>query len=154
MLRPQAKSRGIKLHFKNLTNRTLGNVMHSVDEMRVKQVLVNLLSNAIKFSKALESIEISLEVTEGEETDIVALSVVDTGVGMSQQDMDKLFKPYMKTSDAKSKKANPYGNGLGLSISQNIAKALGGEIKAKSALGRGSKFKFQFPAKRADLAEI
>lgn len=51
MLRPQAKARGINLHFKNRARSTLGNVLHYVDEMRVKQVLMNLLSNAIKFSK-------------------------------------------------------------------------------------------------------
>ena len=102
MLRPQAKTRGINLHFKNLAKNTLGNVLHSVDEMRVKQVVMNLLSNAIKFSKAQQSIEISMDVTEGAEKDSVALSVTDTGVGMSQEDMDKLFQPYMKASDANS----------------------------------------------------
>jgi signal transduction histidine kinase len=66
-------------------------------------------------------------------------------------DINSLFKPFHKTDDRESRAANPYGNGLGLSISKQIAIALGGDITVKSQVGSGSTFSFNFPAELVKL---
>ena len=77
---------------------------------------------------------------------IILISVQDRGIGLSEEDANKLFSPFFRSSDKKSKKRNPNGNGLGLSICRNVARNLGGDITFSSALGEGSTFVFTFEA--------
>lgn len=72
---------------------------------------------------------------------------------MAEEEVKKLFTPFFRSQDEASQKANPYGNGLGLSICQNIAKGLGGSLDVYSQLGEGSTFKFDFSAKRSSKAK-
>lgn len=72
----------------------------------------------------------------------------DQGIGMSEQEVENLFTPFFRSKNEESLKANPYGNGLGLSICQNIAKGLLGSLTVKSELGVGSVFCLEFPAQR------
>lgn len=110
------------------------------DERRAKQVLMNLVSNAVKFTERGD-IEIRLEKKDRS----VEISVRDTGIGIKQEDMDKLFKPFSQIFVKGMPKQE--GTGLGLYISKKIAGLLNCEISAASEFGKGSKFVFSLPLK-------
>ncbi len=110
----------------------------NIDRLRVTQVIVNLLSNASKFSP--EGSHIQIDATENE--DAVLIQVSDTGVGISQEDIPKLFKPFPGILV----KGNVSGTGLGLNISKGIVDLHGGEIWAESeGIGKGTTFAFSLP---------
>jgi signal transduction histidine kinase len=103
------------------------------DKQRVNQVLVNLIGNAIKFT---EEGEISIVIQKSNEN--AEISVKDTGPGIKKEDLDKLFKPFSRiTVPGKFKE----GTGLGLYLSQKLAKLLEGELSVESEFGKGSTFK-------------
>ena len=108
-----------------------------------------MISNAIKFSFKRDKIEVVVDKTiKDERSVVIAVTVKDRGIGMSQNDVDNLFKPYFRTSDSKSKRMNASSHGLGLSICHKICVALGGEITVKSSPDIGSDFTFTFTAER------
>jgi signal transduction histidine kinase len=111
---------------------------HVFDELRLVQVLRNLIQNSSKFSPDGSTIWLRVQKVD----DTVRFSVTDEGVGLSPEDIPKLFKPFPKI-----KKPNYYeGTGLGLSICNGIVEAHGGELRAESpGLGRGSTFTFTIP---------
>jgi signal transduction histidine kinase/DNA-binding response OmpR family regulator len=102
------------------------------DENRFRQILDNLLSNACKFTTN-GTITIDARA-DGEFLDI---AVIDTGVGISDSAMDKLFKPFSKVSDSS---LNPDGTGLGLVISRELARKMGGDLTVTSVPGQGCTF--------------
>jgi signal transduction histidine kinase/CheY-like chemotaxis protein len=112
----------------------------SADEKRLRQVLINLLGNAIKFtdqgSVTLRVEPLSLET----QTTRIRFSVADTGVGISLEDLNKLFQAFEQVGD-KTRQAE--GTGLGLVISQQIVQLMGGQIQVESKLGVGSDFFFE-----------
>ena len=110
------------------------------DQKRIKQVLINLVSNSFKFT---ERGGIKIKVTEFKRHDeeFLKFEVSDTGVGISQKDIPKLFKMFGMLSKHRSK-LNKSGSGLGLSISKRIVESLGGNIKVSSRENEGTKFKF------------
>lgn len=115
-----------------------GDYMLNVDMIRMMQVLVNLVMNASKFSPEGSQIKITTE----KESDMARISVSDEGVGIKEEDIPKLFKPFpgIKVKGVKD------STGLGLSISKGLVELHGGEIWAESAgLGKGSKFTFTCP---------
>ena len=110
--------------------------MHA-DQMRLRQALLNLMSNANKFT---DRGTISIDAHQGQENgrDWITLAVADTGIGMTAEQMDKLFQEF---SQASSTTASKYGGtGLGLVISQRFCQMMGGDITVESELGRGSTF--------------
>jgi signal transduction histidine kinase len=109
------------------------------DSARIEQVLNNLISNGIKYSKEDTSIIIKLKT----ETDRIRLTVIDHGVGIPQEEMSKLFKPFSKTSAATT--AGESSTGLGLFTCMKIVEAHKGEIGAISEVGSGSEFFFTLP---------
>ena len=111
------------------------------DKRRVKQIIVNLLSNAVKFTA--EQGEIFLEVRGDRSEGLVYVSVRDTGIGISEQDMDLLFVPFEQIDSSISRKYE--GSGLGLDISKKLAELHGGDITVKSELGKGSVFTLHLP---------
>jgi two-component system phosphate regulon sensor histidine kinase PhoR len=107
------------------------------DQGRVEQVLVNLIHNAIKFTDAGGRVTVSAEA-DGE---FVRVSVADTGVGISQDDLPRIFERFYKTDKARS----GGGTGLGLAIAKHIIEAHGGQIRVSSEKGEGSTFSFTLP---------
>jgi CheY-like chemotaxis protein len=119
------------------------------DPDRLTQVVTNLLSNAIKFT---EEGSITCELDRGEE--VIAVKVIDTGIGLAQEDLDQIFDRFKQIGDTLTDK--PKGTGLGLPISREIIEYHGGRIWADSELGRGSTMIFTLPAmkQQATVAKV
>lgn len=109
---------------------------HVVDPLRLRQILSNLLSNALKFTHK-GGVRVELErLMEDEGSQTLALRVHDSGIGIGQEQQDKLFTPF---AQAEAGTARSYGGtGLGLAISQRLAAAMGGELGLRSRLGEGT----------------
>lgn len=113
------------------------------DKSRLLQVLVNLTGNAIKFTDN-GSVRVSISVTrKSGSVRMLHVDVVDTGIGITTEQQQNIFKPFGQADKSISSKYG--GTGLGLNISQKIIKALGGEIKVKSRPKSGSQFYFSIP---------
>jgi signal transduction histidine kinase len=115
--------------------------MHA-DQMRLHQALLNLMSNANKFT---EHGAISIDARQGQESgrDWITIAVADTGIGMTPEQMGKLFQEF---SQASSTTASKYGGtGLGLAISRRFCQMMGGDITVESEPGRGSTFTIRLP---------
>ncbi|UCG34907.1 MAG: PAS domain-containing protein [Candidatus Omnitrophota bacterium] len=110
-----------------------------MDAERIYQVISNLLGNAIKFTE--ENGEVLLEARILQ--DRVRIEVLDTGIGITQKNLPKLFNKFMQSSDLTPAKRK--GLGLGLSIAKDLVEKHGGEIWAESKIGVGSKFYFTLP---------
>ena len=110
------------------------------DNKRIKQVLINLISNSFKFTER-GRIEIKIGEFKRNGDDFLKFEVSDTGVGISKQDIPKLFKMFGMLSKHRNQ-LNQSGSGLGLSISKRIVESLGGKIKVKSREGEWTKFTF------------
>lgn len=110
------------------------------DALRLEQVLINLVSNAVKFT---ESGSITLRVqclTCSAEACQLAFEVRDTGIGLDEQDVPRLFKPFTQADTSTTRRFG--GTGLGLSICRKLVRMMGGEIQVTSTLGQGSCFSF------------
>ena len=111
------------------------------DQRRLKQILVNLLSNAVKFTE--EGGHISLETRSNPERNAIEISVTDSGIGISNSDIERLFRPFTQLD---SKLSRQYaGTGLGLSLVLRLAELHGGSVEVKSELGKGSCFTVSLP---------
>lgn len=109
------------------------------DELRFRQVLINLATNAIKFTNAGEVwVGVRFEQT-GPERGVMRCAVRDTGVGLSPEDLDRVFELFTQAGKSVTDGAIA-GSGLGLTISRYLAQAMGGRIEASSRLGEGSTF--------------
>ncbi len=115
--------------------------MISADERRLKQILVNLLSNAVKFTP--EGGKVGLEVTGNAEAEVIHFTVWDTGIGISQEDMPRLFQPFVQLDSDLSRKYT--GTGLGLSLVSRMTELHGGSVSVKSEPGQGSRFIISLP---------
>jgi len=124
------------------------NLNYISDELRLSQVLTNLLSNAVKFTPEGGKISLTVEKT-GQEKSVNTLrfSVSDTGIGMSSEQVSRLFNAFEQADGSVSRRFG--GSGLGLAISKNIVEKMGGRIWAESTLGVGSTFSFEIPLERA-----
>jgi CheY-like chemotaxis protein/nitrogen-specific signal transduction histidine kinase len=114
-----------------------------VDDKRLRQVLLNLLGNAVKFA---DHGEIVLSVRRvatsgnGQTTVRLRFEVEDSGIGMSEEQLSRIFQPFEQVSDIRRREA---GTGLGLAISQQLIRLMGGNIQVRSKLGKGSLFWFE-----------
>ena len=113
------------------------------DITRVRQVLYNLLSNACKFTKE-GAISLRVAREAAPTGDLVRLAVGDSGIGMTPEQLAKLFQPFAQADSSTTR--NFGGTGLGLSICRKLARLMGGEISVTSELGKGSTFTVEIPA--------
>jgi PAS domain S-box-containing protein len=118
------------------------------DPTRVRQILYNLLSNAMKFTQAGE-VGVRLSRLE----DGLAITVTDTGMGMTRAQTERLFQKFAQADASTTRKFG--GSGLGLAIARELAVAMGGDIEARSAVGEGSTFtvRLSLPWVRPDIDE-
>ncbi len=131
---PGAAEKGLEV----LTEVPEGIVLFS-DRRRIKQVLVNLVSNAVKFTDQ-GSVTIAARVSEDDNLEV---RVIDTGVGIRKQDMNRLFEPFQQVGPSLAKKHG--GTGLGLHLTKKLAGLLKADISAESEYGKGSEFTFVIP---------
>lgn len=127
----------------------------TVDELRIKQVLINLLTNAIKFTpeggqvtlkvtvKPIPNSEAALEPERSSNSLVILLQVIDTGIGISPTDLAKLFQPFTQIDSSLNRKH--MGTGLGLAMVQQIAELHGGWVKVDSQPNQGSCFTVALP---------
>ena len=117
------------------------------DEIRIKQVITNLLSNAVKYTTE-GSVVFSMRSSKcEEEPDCVMLKVCvkDTGIGIRQEDLDRLFVAFERIDEHKNR--NVEGTGLGMAIAQSFLHMMGSKIEVKSEYGKGSEFSFDLKQK-------
>jgi predicted ATPase/signal transduction histidine kinase/CheY-like chemotaxis protein/tRNA A-37 threonylcarbamoyl transferase component Bud32 len=120
------------------------------DEKRLRQVLINLLGNAIKFTdQGSVTLRVSTQPERGK-MPVVRFEVRDTGVGMSQEQLGKIFLPFEQVGDTQRRAA---GTGLGLAISRQLVEIMGSELQVASELGQGSTFWFEIPLPIVDIEE-
>ncbi len=123
----------------------------STDEGKLRQILINLLGNAIKFTKnGRIALKVDVEVPivgKGR----LAVSVEDTGVGISPEELNKLFRHFEQTESGRRSQA---GTGLGLAISREYARLLGGDITVKSEAGIGSTFRLEIPIEAGEKVAV
>jgi len=133
-VRPLANQQGLALYVDIADE--IG-FMHS-DERRVVQILLNLIGNSIKFTDVGE-----VRIRCGIENDFLLIDIKDTGEGIRQQDMDKLFRTFQQVDSGVDRVHE--GTGLGLSISKKLVEKLGGNIQVVSEWGKGSIFTVRLP---------
>jgi signal transduction histidine kinase len=132
----------------------------TTDEGKLRQVLLNLLSNAIKFTdqgQVILRIRVADEAENAlsEETDpisqthILEFEVEDTGCGVAQAELDKLFQPFEQTEAGRR---SQQGTGLGLAISREFIRLMGGDISVQSQVNVGTTFRFSIPVQVGDLS--
>jgi two-component system sensor histidine kinase/response regulator len=111
------------------------------DPLRLGQVLLNLVSNAVKFTDHGEVVIHTERLASSEEGNVVLrFSVRDTGIGMTAEQVDKLFQPFTQADSSTTRKYG--GTGLGLSICRRLVALMGGEVSVESCEGKGSTFAF------------
>jgi len=142
-LRPVAGGKGLELR---LTGRQDPLLVHA-DRDKVGQVLMNLIGNAIKFTPSGGSVEVDLT---GEEEELAAVRITDTGDGIPPEELPRIFDKFYQVQLGLEAKAK--GTGLGLSIAKGLVELQGGRIWAESQVGHGSTFFFTLP--RRPLAEL
>ena len=117
------------------------------DEIRIKQVITNILSNAVKYTKE-GSVTFSINSSKCDDSpDYVNLhvSVADTGIGIKEEDLDKLFEAFERIEEKKNR--NIEGTGLGMAIAQSFLNMMGSKIQVESQYGTGSVFSFDLRQK-------
>lgn len=145
-LTPEAEKRGLKLEF-NLRNSVPKTI--SIDPERIKQILINLIGNSMKFTHDTGRIEVSLS----SENNMVVVRVADNGVGISKENMAKLFQKFGLLRES-YEKSDVQGTGLGLYISKSIVELHSGRIWAESeGEGKGTVFTFTLPESVPDLGK-
>ena len=120
------------------------------DPRRLKQILVNLLTNAVKFT--YEHGNVTLRVTADVEQDSIQFSVIDNGIGIAPEDLQRLFQPFVQVDSSLSRQYE--GTGLGLSLVQKLTDLHGGSVAVESAAGKGSQFTIRIPCKLQELAQL
>ena len=134
-LSPQANKKGLQI----IAEFSETKITLNSDERRVEQVVLNLISNAIKFSNQGKII-VKVDVNKN----VLTTQIIDNGIGISKEDQNKLFMPFIQLESGL--KRSHEGTGLGLAICKSLVEKLGGKIQVTSEIGNGSNFTFTLPA--------
>ena len=134
-LTPLAHKHNIKI----CINSASSDIYVSIPEDKISRILINIIENAIKYNKEYGKIFIDIE----EENNQVSVKIRDTGVGIPENELDKIFNRYYRSSV--TKKMSVEGSGLGLAIANDIVKDYNGQIKVNSKLGEYTEFIITFP---------
>ncbi|MDM8537525.1 7TM diverse intracellular signaling domain-containing protein, partial [Desulfobacterales bacterium HSG17] len=140
IIRPMAEKNNNTLDFDYPENLI---TMYS-DMTKIRQILLNLLSNASKFTEN-GNIELNIKTETKDNISVLNFSVNDTGIGLTQEQLKKLFQPFTQAEDSTTRKYG--GTGLGLVISKKFCMMMGGDISVQSEAGRGSVFTIFLPAR-------
>lgn len=132
MLSIKAKEKSISLDY-----RAEGRLPETVvaDAVRLRQIIINLVENAIKFTES-DGVTVAMRLETGAENNALAVDVIDTGIGMSNEAAQKVLEPFSQVDQSITRRFG--GTGLGLAIFRQLAEKMGGEVSVKSEEGRGS----------------
>jgi two-component system, OmpR family, phosphate regulon sensor histidine kinase PhoR len=136
ILLPKAEKKNITLSLS-----VSGNPMMDGDAPRLKQIIINLVSNSLNYTPADGSVSVNVE----EKNEHVKLTVKDTGIGIKESEIPRIFERFYRVDKARSR--NSGGTGLGLAIVKHLVEAHHGTIKVESKIGEGSQFNIRFPKK-------
>ena len=139
LIRPKAQESKVSLAVRGISPTHL----LYADERKLKQVLINLLSNAVKFTPPGGSVEVRSDI---EPDGAYTISVVDSGVGIAPEDIDKALAPFGQIDSGLDRKYE--GTGLGLPLTKSLVEAHGGTLTLESSLGVGTTIKVRFPGER------
>ena len=118
------------------------------DEVRIRQIINNFLSNAVKYTKE-GNVTFCLDYEEKTDEEVLlAISVTDTGIGIREEDIGKLFESFTRIEEKRNR--NIEGTGLGLNLTKNLVDLMGGEVSVESTYGEGSCFTARIPQKIID----
>jgi len=133
IITPKAEEKGLNLYV------TAGQIPSSLmgDPLRIRQIVVNLLSNAVKFTEA-GCVSLEVQAVPDASGWQLRIAVADTGVGMSPQQLERIFNKYEQADISTTRKYG--GTGLGLTICRDLAHMMGGDILVESTPGMGSRF--------------
>jgi signal transduction histidine kinase/CheY-like chemotaxis protein len=140
LMRPQAQLKSLALHID--ADPAIPEKVRA-DRTRVKQILFNLVNNAVKFSDRGVVVLDLHRASADDGSEELEFVVTDTGIGMDQATLDRLFKRFSQGDESRSRRHG--GTGLGLEISRSLARLMGGDVRAKSVPGEGSSFSFRMP---------
>lgn len=145
MLGVRAKEKGLEFHVKNhpdIPGRLYG------DEIRIRQIITNLLTNALKYTDTgYMSLVINHKWIDDDNINLIIM-VADSGIGISQENINKMFESFQRLDLTRNKAIE--GTGLGLTITRNLVDMMGGTINVKSEKGKGSLFTIEIPQKVID----
>jgi signal transduction histidine kinase len=141
LIAPQARAKGITLQLSECNDSPVA----AIDVEKVQQVIVNLLSNAVKFTGARGSIILACrrEDARGDKPSVI-VTVTDTGRGIAPDAIERIFEPFVQVDTRLTRTEE--GIGLGLAISRDLARGMGGDLTAESTPGVGSTFALRLPA--------
>lgn len=122
-----------------LTCNAADHIMMNANKNRVKQLLINLIDNAVKYTPDNGSVTVSASKEQG----FIKISVKDTGIGIPQKDLERIFERFYRVDKGRSRAVG--GTGLGLSIVKHIVNLYNGDISVNSTLGKGTEFIARFP---------
>jgi len=140
LIEPQALLKNLTLR----VNVPADRLVTATDKTKLRQILVNLLGNAVKFT---DEGSVALEVAC--DADRLVVRVTDTGNGIAPQNLEQIFEPFTQVDQSRTRRQS--GTGLGLAVSRKLAQLLGGDLVARSEVGKGSTFTLTCPL-RADAA--
>jgi signal transduction histidine kinase len=144
-IKQQAIQKGIRLQLE-LPPR-IPNI--SIDERRIRQVLINLLNNAVKFTPIDGTISLVVTIEADNTTgNWIRFATIDSGIGIDRADIDKLFQPFTQLDTALNRQYN--GTGLGLALVKGIVELHGGTVQVRSEIGIGSQFIVDLPIPQAN----
>ena len=120
------------------------------DPLRLGQILINFCNNAVKFTEKGEVVVKAEVMEDSDESQLILFSVSDTGIGLTQEQIGRLFQAFQQADASTTRKYG--GTGLGLAISKRLAELMGGTIEVTSELGKGSTFRFTARLGKAEMA--
>ena len=139
LVMPQMREKGLTFAFTS----NAPDLFARANAVKLRQIVLNLLSNAVKFTP--EGGHVSVTCGAGEQAGTVAVQVSDSGIGIAEDHIERVFEPFVQVRGGAT---SDEGVGLGLAISRDLARAIGGDITVRSALGIGSTFTVTLPSAR------
>ncbi|MEZ5994866.1 MAG: ATP-binding protein [Hyphomonadaceae bacterium] len=140
LMRPAARAAGVDLQA--AASAASGYVY--ADHVRLRQCLLNIVGNAIKFSTQGGAVTVRVRPAVGPNGDVIVFDVTDSGIGIAENEVENIFRPFTQANSSIAKTFG--GTGLGLSITRDLAREMGGDVSVVSKPGNGSVFSLAIPA--------
>ncbi|GMO22841.1 MAG: hypothetical protein Ta2B_01930 [Termitinemataceae bacterium] len=121
------------------------------DEVRIRQIWTNIINNSIKYTKE-GSIAFNVSYEKNNDEEFIVSRIADTGIGIKEEDLNKLFGSFQQLDQSKNRKIG--GTGLGLAITKQLIDLMGGSIDVNSVYGKGTTFKVKLPLIRGDHTKV